>query len=99
MQLFIEIDGFLNGAFSDTVSGRVAFNFDQQDGPTESISTGEGLDGDENTGLLLEDTHDWFAQDDDGNVWYMGEDVDNYDEEKYYGPHGSLFSGLWDWGS
>ncbi len=39
------------------------------------------INGDENTGLLVEDTHDWFAQDDDGNVWYMGEDVDNYDEE------------------
>ena len=23
--------------------------------------------------LLIEDTHDWYAQDDDGNVWYMGE--------------------------
>lgn len=39
------------------------------------------INGDENTGLLVEDTRDWFAQDDDGNVWYMGEDVDNYDEE------------------
>jgi len=38
------------------------------------------INGDENTGLLLEDTRDWFAQDDDGNVWYMGEEVDNYDE-------------------
>ncbi len=28
--------------------------------------------------LLTEDTHDWFAQDDEGNVWYMGEDVVNY---------------------
>jgi hypothetical protein len=28
--------------------------------------------------LLVEDTHDWYAQDDDGNVWYMGEEVDNY---------------------
>ena len=24
-------------------------------------------------GVLSEDTRDWFAQDDDGNVWYMGE--------------------------
>ena len=30
-------------------------------------------------GLLIEDTHDWFAQDDDGNVWYMGEEVVNYE--------------------
>ena len=26
-------------------------------------------------GLLLEDTFDWFAQDDNGNIWYLGEDV------------------------
>lgn len=31
-------------------------------------------------GLLVEDTFDWFAQDVDGNVWYLGEDVTNYDE-------------------
>lgn len=29
-------------------------------------------------GVVIEDTFDWFAQDDAGNVWYMGEDVDNY---------------------
>lgn len=29
-------------------------------------------------GILIEDTDDWYAQDNDGNVWYMGEDVDNY---------------------
>jgi hypothetical protein len=23
---------------------------------------------------LVEKTHDWFAQDDDGNIWYLGED-------------------------
>jgi len=32
-------------------------------------------------GVLVEDTHDWFAQDTEGNVWYLGEDVDNYDEQ------------------
>ena len=33
--------------------------------------------------VLIEDTHDWYAQDDEGNVWYMGEEVDdhNYDDE------------------
>lgn len=39
------------------------------------------IDGDENTGLLLEDTSDWYAQDDDGNVWYMGEIAQNFDED------------------
>ncbi len=29
--------------------------------------------------LLIEDTHDWYAQDDEGNVWYMGEEVVNYE--------------------
>ena len=29
--------------------------------------------------VLIEDTHDWYAQDDVGNVWYMGEEVDNYE--------------------
>lgn len=29
--------------------------------------------------VLVEDTYDWVAQDNQGNVWYMGEAVDNYD--------------------
>lgn len=33
------------------MSGRIAFNYDSQDGPTESISTGRGLDGDQNTAV------------------------------------------------
>ncbi len=30
-------------------------------------------------GELVEDTRDYLAQDDSGNVWYFGEDVDNYE--------------------
>lgn len=29
-------------------------------------------------GVLIEDTFDWYAQDDEGNVWYMGEGVTDY---------------------
>lgn len=29
--------------------------------------------------LLIEDTFDWFAQDDAGNVWYLGEDSTRYE--------------------
>jgi hypothetical protein len=29
-------------------------------------------------GVLIEKTFDWYAQDNDGNVWYFGETVDNY---------------------
>lgn len=32
-------------------------------------------------GILIEDTEDWLAQDDDENLWYMGEFVKNYDDE------------------
>lgn len=31
-------------------------------------------------GELIEETFDWFAQDKDGNVWYLGEHVDNYED-------------------
>ena len=31
-------------------------------------------------GVLIEETFDWFAQDEDGNVWYFGEDTKEYDE-------------------
>ncbi|MBM3144774.1 MAG: hypothetical protein FJ010_07350 [Chloroflexi bacterium] len=44
-------------------------------------------------GELMEDTYDWFAQDKEGNVWYLGEAVDNYE-------NGVLVSheGAWEWG-
>lgn len=48
--------------------------------------------------LLVEDTRDWFAQDDDGNVWYMGEEVDDY----VYDDQGNLLEirheGVWEAG-
>ena len=31
-------------------------------------------------GELVEDTYDWFAQDEDGNVWYLGEDTHEYED-------------------
>lgn len=37
----------------------------------------EDCDG---TYQLVEDTFDWFAQDDDGNVWYLGEDTTALEE-------------------
>jgi|SoiMethySBSTD1v2_1073268.scaffolds.fasta_scaffold803628_2 hypothetical protein len=33
-------------------------------------------------GKITEDTYDWFAQDKDGNVWYLGEDTKEYDGDK-----------------
>jgi hypothetical protein len=31
--------------------------------------------------ILLEKTIDWYAQDDDENIWYLGEDTEAYDDE------------------
>lgn len=32
-------------------------------------------------GSLKEKTHDWYANDNDGNVWYFGEDTATYDKQ------------------
>lgn len=60
-----EIDGHFNRALSDTVAFRIAFNHDEEDGQTESLSTGEGLDGEENTAvrasLLIEPSENFSA--------------------------------------
>ncbi len=45
-------------------------------------------------GVLAEDTYDWFAQDVDGNVWYLGEDSTEYDEEGRPAKDG----GSWEYG-
>ena len=42
-------------------------------------------------GTLAEKTHDWYAADNDGNVWYFGEDTATYDE------HGHLESREGSW--
>ncbi len=45
-------------------------------------------------GVLLEDTYDWYAQDKDGNVWYLGEAVKNYEEGKLVDTDGSFEAGV-----
>ena len=63
-----ELDGHFNTALSDTAALRISFNHDQEDGQTESLSTGDGLDGEQNTSiraqLLLETQRQFqcFAQ-------------------------------------
>lgn len=44
--------------------------------------------------VLVEDTYDWFAQDKDGNVWYMGEYVSNYKNGKVVDHEGSFEAGV-----
>lgn len=45
-------------------------------------------------GELIEDTYDWYAQDKDGNVWYMGEDSKEYEGGKVVSTSGSWQAGL-----
>jgi hypothetical protein len=49
-------------------------------------------------GVLIEDTHDWYAQDDAGNVWYMGEDVINYEFDEQGNVIGTNNEGAWEAG-
>jgi hypothetical protein len=45
-------------------------------------------------GTLTEDTYDWFAQDDQGNVWYLGEDTTAYDADGSTSTEGSWQAGV-----
>ena len=44
-------------------------------------------------GRVAEDTYDWYAQDKDGNVWYLGEDTTAYEEDGTTSKEGS-----WEYG-
>lgn len=44
-------------------------------------------------GKLIEDTFDWYAQDADGNVWYLGEDSKEIENGVVVSTEGS-----WEWG-
>src|SRR5215211_74676 len=45
-------------------------------------------------GKLIEQTYDWYAQDKEGNVWYFGERVTEYENGKVTGHEGSWESGV-----
>lgn len=45
-------------------------------------------------GALIEDTFDWFAQDAQGHVWYLGEDVANYENGVLVDHNGSFEWGV-----
>jgi hypothetical protein len=44
-------------------------------------------------GELKEKTFDWYAQDKDGNVWYLGEDTREYEDGKVVSTAGSFEAG------
>ena len=45
-------------------------------------------------GKLVEDTFDWYAQDNRGNVWYLGEDTKEYKNGKVVSTEGSWEAGV-----
>jgi hypothetical protein len=45
-------------------------------------------------GALKEDTFDWYAQDADGNVWYLGEQTAEYEDGKIVSTEGSWEAGV-----
>lgn len=45
-------------------------------------------------GALVEDTYDWYAQDEDGNIWYLGEDTKEYEDGLVASTAGSWEAGV-----
>jgi hypothetical protein len=45
-------------------------------------------------GELVEDTYDWYAQDIDGNVWYMGEETAEYEDGEVISTAGAWEAGV-----
>lgn len=45
-------------------------------------------------GEIIEDTFDWYAQDSEGNVWYMGENTAEYESGKIKTKKGSWEAGV-----
>ena len=64
----------------------------QVGGQTIEVLTVEDREYNSN-GELTEATLDYFAQDDDGNVYYLGEDVDEYKNGKVNGHSGAWLLG------
>lgn len=45
-------------------------------------------------GELVEDTFDWYAQDADGNIWYLGEDTAEFEDGELASQDGSFEAGI-----
>ena len=45
-------------------------------------------------GKFVEVTDDWYAQDEDGNIWYLGEDTTEYENGKPVSKSGSFEAGV-----
>jgi len=59
----------------------------------ETGDEGDEPEEDEDSGVPVEDTLDWFAQDKDGNVWYFGEISFNFEDGQIVDIEGSWKTG------
>jgi hypothetical protein len=46
------------------------------------------------SGVVVEDTFDWYAQDADGNIWYLGEDTAEFEDGEIASTSGSFEAGV-----
>lgn len=46
------------------------------------------------SGQVVEDTIDWYAQDNDANIWYLGENTAEFEDGKVAGTGGSFEAGV-----
>jgi hypothetical protein len=66
----------VGGAVEETIVVTVTDEVREVAGVTATVVREVVRDAD---GELVEDTRDWFAQDRDGNVWYLGEDTTSFE--------------------
>ncbi|HEY2802995.1 MAG TPA: hypothetical protein VGJ67_03655, partial [Actinomycetota bacterium] len=60
----------------------------------EGITATEISDVSMHNGRVLESTKDWYAQDDQGNVWYLGEHTKAFSANGHVDTSGSWLSGV-----
>jgi hypothetical protein len=79
---------------SDDVQERIVVHVLEETREVMGIETTVVWDRVWEDGELVEDTYDWYAQDIDGNVWYIGEDSSEIEDGEVVSKHGSWEAGV-----
>ena len=77
----------------DGVNERIEIEILKDTRSIEGVETVVYLDKVYNDGQLVEETRDYLAQHKNGDVWYFGEDVDNYENGQLKDHDGSFIHG------
>ena len=75
------------------VTERIEIEILQETKTIEGVETVVYLDKEYKNGQLVEETRDYLAQHKNGDVWYFGEDVDNYSNGMLLNHSGSFLHG------